>query len=598
MPKKKARKPDLKQKLNSIFKNRLVIGGLIALFLLLAIPVILISYITFVYSGKIYPGVKVAGISVSGKSQKETKEILESTISQFMDGKLNLVYSENLEIDPKEIGVKFDTEKSAEEAYKFGRTGSVFSGFFSQLKTLFYSQNLPLCVSVDDGKTFNILNNILEEINQPVENAAVELTDSEIVIKEGQTGRRMLLYETYQNLISALGNLSSEVTVSISEILPQITKEDIKSNKSRIEDLITYPVVLEYLGQKWEVTSSEIISWLEISATAKKTILSSSWFSPGNQEKEDNLSFDIDRDEVSVYIGKLAEKIDKPMQNAKLTINDGKATVFQPSVSGRKLNQEKTITAILEALNGDNRLVELPVEIIPAEVREDNLNTLGIKELIASGYSNFSGSPTNRIHNIKVGASKFNGILIKPGATFSFNETLGPVEAYTGYLPELVILKDRTVPQYGGGLCQVSTTAFRAALNASFPIVERYPHAYPVVYYNPLGTDATIYPPHPDLRFVNDSGFYVLIQTRVTGNYLYFDFYGTKGTKYSRFSGYKNEVGAVDQVEKTKTYTYNWGVRGSGSADAVFYRFVYDAGALVRTDEFLSHFDSPDKYPH
>jgi vancomycin resistance protein YoaR len=150
-------------------------------------------------------------------------------------------------------------------------------------------------------------------------------------------------------------------------------------------------------------------------------------------------------------------------------------------------------------------------------------------ELLGTGYSNFSGSPNNRRHNIATGSAALHGLVIPPDKEFSLGEALGPIEKETGYLPELVIKGDKTVPEYGGGLCQVGTTTFRAAMASGLPITERRNHSYSVSYYleNGLpGTDATIYPPHPDLRFLNDTGQYILIQVRSAGNDLYYDLWG------------------------------------------------------------------------
>jgi vancomycin resistance protein YoaR len=120
-----------------------------------------------------------------------------------------------------------------------------------------------------------------------------------------------------------------------------------------------------------------------------------------------------------------------------------------------------------------------------------------------------------------------NGILIAPGEEFSTIKSLGEISEKTGYLQELVIKGNKTIPEFGGGLCQVGTTMFRVALASGLPITERQNHSYRVSYYEPVGTDATIYDPQPDLRFINDSGYYILIQSRIDGNDLYFDFWGT-----------------------------------------------------------------------
>jgi len=237
----------------------------------------------------------------------------------------------------------------------------------------------------------------------------------------------------------------------------------------------------------------------------------------------------IDQNALSDFVSSLSKQTDTPSVDAKLNYQDGKASVFALSQSGFALDQDKSKIILTDFLKStdENGSLSLPGNAVKPEISTDSIDNMGITTLLAEGQSNFAGSPANRVHNIIIGAQRFNGVLIKPGAAFSFLSALGPVDASTGYLPELSIVGNATLPEYGGGMCQVSTTAFRAALNAGLKITERVNHAYPVSYYNPQGLDATVYIPQPDLRFVNNTPDYILIQTRIVGTLLYFDFYGT-----------------------------------------------------------------------
>jgi vancomycin resistance protein YoaR len=182
------------------------------------------------------------------------------------------------------------------------------------------------------------------------------------------------------------------------------------------------------------------------------------------------------------------------------------------------------------AANRDISDVPIPVYIRKAHANiSDDLKMLGIETLIGTGHSAFAGSPSNRVHNIGVGVSRFNGVLIKPGDEFSFNQHLGPVDASTGYRPELVIKAEGTIPEYGGGLCQVSSTIYRAAIFSGLPITEREPHSYAVSYYAQIygyGLDATIYPGVRDVKFINDTPGHILVQAYTEGTHAYFKFYG------------------------------------------------------------------------
>jgi vancomycin resistance protein YoaR len=216
-----------------------------------------------------------------------------------------------------------------------------------------------------------------------------------------------------------------------------------------------------------------------------------------------------------------------------LEIQGNKAINFAPPTEGINIDKVAATFSLLKALREGKNSANLPYATATPTTRLSDLNNLGINELIAHGVSNFKGSPSNRRHNIKVGVEKFTGLIIQKGEEFSFNKYLGPVEAEEGFLPELVIKGDKgTVPELGGGLCQVSSTTFRAAMEAGLPILQRRNHAYAVQYYSPQGTDATIYPGVVDLKFKNDTPGAILVWPHFEDkDTLIFDFYGTKDSR-------------------------------------------------------------------
>jgi vancomycin resistance protein YoaR len=236
------------------------------------------------------------------------------------------------------------------------------------------------------------------------------------------------------------------------------------------------------------------------------------------------------------------------------------------------------------------------ITIAAPQVPIGTINNLGIQELVGTGTSDFSGSPVNRRHNIKVGAAKLNGVLIAPGEEFSLNKTLGNIDGSTGYLPELVIKGDKTIPEYGGGLCQIGTTAFRVALDAGVPITERRPHSYRVVYYEPAGMDATIYSPSPDLKFINDTPAYLLLQTKIDGNDLTFELWGTPdGRKVEMTTpkvyhfvspGPTKIIETTDLAPGVKKCTE----RAHTGADAEFDRTITYNNGEIKTETWTSHY--------
>lgn len=288
---------------------------------------------------------------------------------------------------------------------------------------------------------------------------------------------------------------------------------------------------------------------------------------------------------VESFVEDLARKYDKDPIDATFSIEDGKVTAFLLSKDGKKINVTKNSKKILEIF--ENKQTENKIKIIyditKPNIGSDDADKLGIETLIGKGESNFSGSTRSRIHNVQVASSRFDGILIEPGEEFSFVTTLGPVDGEHGYKQELVIKNNETTPEYGGGICQVSTTAFRAAVYSGLEITARKNHAYPVHYYNPQGLDATVYIPRPDLRFKNNTTGHILIQTKVNVDKkeLVFEFYGTN-------NGRKVEIDGPHIISR----------KADGSMKTSFTQKVTDSkGNIIIEDIFKSNYDSPNKYP-
>jgi vancomycin resistance protein YoaR len=202
-------------------------------------------------------------------------------------------------------------------------------------------------------------------------------------------------------------------------------------------------------------------------------------------------------------------------------------------------NLASAFTAINSVVNFDIKTgtIDIPIEVIQEEpkVTQKTIDQYQIKDLVGFSRTSFKGSSADRINNITIGTSMLNGLLIAPNEEFSAVNAIGYVTEQAGYVKEYVIKDNKSVKELGGGLCQIGTTLFRMALNSGLPITERSAHRYVVSYYGP-GLDATIYGPHPDLRFVNDTGHYLLLQGRVEGNDLVLELYGQKDGRQSVIS--------------------------------------------------------------
>jgi len=371
---------------------------------------------------------------------------------------------------------------------------------------------------------------------------------------------------------------------------------------------LSQPINFELADSSYKATTTDIEKWLkqtdslsydpeyssEIENTRfcayRKSILCDLSF---DTKRESHIRkktlVELDSEAVSDFVSNLAFKTDKEAENAKFKLEGGKASAFSMGEEGIRIKQDEVAKTIAEYvknrtndLDGTQDPIELAYEKIKPEVPIQSIDSMGIDTLLGEGRSNFRGSPRNRIANIKVATARFDGVMIKPGEEFSFVSVLGPVDEEHGYYPELVIKKDKTEPEFGGGVCQVSTTVFRAAIYSGLEITARRNHAYPVSYYNPQGMDSTIYIPKPDLRFKNNTPGYILVQAKFEGTELVFDFYGTSDGRQTNVIGPK-------VLEKNP----------DGSMKTTFTQEITDKdGSVIRKDVFNSSYESPSKFPH
>lgn len=291
---------------------------------------------------------------------------------------------------------------------------------------------------------------------------------------------------------------------------------------------------------------------------------------------------EFDEQRIQQYlIQHIAPSIHRDTINARFEIQDGRVTQFALPQHGQELDIPESIQAIQAALASRASSVALAVDKKQPSISDtESTVALGVTSLLSRGETDFKGSPKNRIHNIQVGASRYHGLLIPPGQEFSFNEFLGPVNALSGFKPELVIKNNVTTPEFGGGLCQVSTTMFRAAVYAGAKITTRRNHSYAVRYYGTPGFDATIYPPYTDFRFLNNTPGYLLIQTKIDGTRLTFELWGTH-------DGREVIVDGPHPYHKLP----------SGAVKATLTQKVVRDGETLIEDTFRSNYKSPALFP-
>ena len=462
---------------------------------------------------KITDDLKREGLKISGPQGQTLK--LSSNLSSF-DPDLS-----------REI-ITFDNHKTIYAAFNWGRGGTLYQNLITQIKLLAAGQSFPAAFTLDESAINTLLRQQFYSLEKPLQNARPEITWPD---------------DSYQ--IKILGEASG-LSLNYDQIITDI--------KNRLTNLDNQSIIVKLENQPAQITALEVqdknhlIDKVLATTTPTLTYQNSSW-NLGRRELSSMLAFQKDDEIITLGLQpelfvswlekNVAPEVNTEPRDASMEMKDGRVISLSVHHNGQKINVESTLEAINQSLFSENKKVELVVDITKPKIITEEINNLGIKEIIGIGQSNFKGSPVNRRHNIRNGANKLHGVLIKPGEEFSLINALGAIDDTTGYLPELVIKENRTTPEFGGGLCQIGTTVFRAAMASGLPITERRNHSYSVTYYledGLPGIDATIYIPHPDVRFINDTGRHILIQTNISGDNLYFEFWGTSDGRASQRS--------------------------------------------------------------
>ncbi|NUM25794.1 MAG: VanW family protein [Candidatus Buchananbacteria bacterium] len=567
-----------------------------AVFFLVLVTVLITGVVVYEqsYAKKFYRGVKIGYLDVGGQSRQQVLGYLDSIEKNIQTkGLVFKTLEKEVVINPITITaadpdlakpiLTFDWNKTADEAWQVGRRSSWFGDLAAQAKALVSGTSVQISYNLDRAELLNALRSSLSEMEKPPVNAGLKIDGDSVAVTGEESGYLFdydLAVDKLVNQITALNFEPIQMDLVFQE--PAIKKNQTASAVNSIEKILVIDeLTLAYEDQSWTVPKAEFVNWLEF------------------QELEGEIVVGFNKDKVVEFLTPLAKDIDVPASDAKFTLEGDRVTEFQSSQDGKKLSVDASYEKInQQIIIGSALPIELVVEVDPAKVATSELNNLGIKELIGRGTSNFAGSPKNRRHNIATGAKSLDGILIAPGEEFSLLDALGEIDGENGYLQELVIKGNRTVPEYGGGLCQIGTTTFRAALYSGLPIVQRRNHSYRVVYYEPAGMDATIYDPAPDLKFLNDTGYHILFIAKMEGDTLVFEFYGTKDGRQAIIDPDPPTIynvtspGAPRYIETTELAPGEKKKVESAhpGADTYFkYTIIYPNGE-VKEQEFKSHY--------
>ena len=563
------------------------LGILVLIFLIVAVGVPL------AYQGRVYPGVVVHGVAVGGQSKARALQSVSAADKTFAAQQMVITSGKIItRVLPADLGLSANSDEAVKQAYAYGRSGGGLEQWKSLIRTLLGRTTVIGNIRLNSDKLAAYTPAFADEVSSSVQNAVFVFNGTTVDVMAAQTGTRLDMHAWVTGLRWQVATRSkAEFMLPIITTQPIITGAELTLLKEKVAGYVAAPITLATPDTSKTVTISQtdLVAWLGASRTGITDIAQIPALDSLLHTNNAPIVVGLSSSKVDEYIAKLAGTVNQEPVNAVLGFNAaGKTTIVKPAQNGINLDVAKTTDAVKAVLDkpADQRNVTMVASVAKAQVREDSLQDLGLQDHLSQGASYFPGSPYTRLINVRAGATRFNGIMLKPGEIFSFGRLLGEVNASTGYVPELVILENREEKQYGGGLCQVSSTAYRAALLAGLPITQRQNHSFAIRYYTAPygvpGVDATIYYPAVDMKFRNDTPGHLYMQTRMVGTTLTFDYFGTK-TKFGEIRGPQFVSGDLDATKPSHT---------------VFWRDVKDlTGRVIKTDTVNTYYRSSKDFP-
>lgn len=565
--------------------------------------------------GRAVPGVRVLGEDIGGMTRAQAEERIREKLGdpnvlleRFGGDQIVLRDGANVfRAWPWELGFRSDLKPALDVAFEIGHRSELTLSLIEQGRALVLGADVNASAAFDDAVAKQYVSVLAAQIDRPPRDGAFRLEGMKLVETPAQAGRRLDGDETFKRIKAFAAHPAGDVELPIKDLAPHVV--DAKQAQAQINAFLATPLVLQFQDRSWAIDQAALAQMVSLQPIS-------------NSDASLSYKVVLNDGALRAKVEELAREINQSPRDARFHFAEGVLSATVMSQEGRTLNVNSTVQAIalrfqqasvehrgpgnaspnaspIDALRANT--IELAVDVTKPEVDAHDAANFGIKELVSSGTSQFRGSIPNRITNISTAQKSFDGVVIAPGATFSFIKYLTEIVEANGYEDAYVIFGDRTVLGPGGGVCQVSTTMFRAAFFAGFPIVERWEHAYRVGYYEPpVGLDAAVFVPSADLKFVNDSPNYILIEPEIDikNLRLTFNFYGTKpvGREVKM-----TEPEVTNQVPhpptkyiddpnlpRGTTKQIDFAVDGE---DVTLYREIYQNGELVNRQKFVSKYE-------
>ena len=460
------------------------------------------------YANRFYPGVRVDGEDVGGLTLAQARARSRARWDGFSNSPV-IFRLDGRTWNPSggEVGIQVDYAAPLAQAYAWGRRGAWDARLRQQQETLETPRDWRTTVNFDPHAFMGYVERIAAETAEAPVDASLRIETRggrrQARVDPSHEGRELVPMDVLA-LMSRRFDTPQRLIIDLESraIAPQIATDAVTPAAERARQLMDGHIEVTAPGHRWSIAREELGRDMRVVGPPTAP----------------DIRVDVSYQAFDRVAREIADTLGVPAVEPKIRVDaDGEIVPLAEGTPGRTIDAERLWARVQGAFDSGRNRVNVPLVTLQPAITRLSARELQFDNLIAEGLSRFTGSSDNRVHNINNGSRLIDGTVVPPGETFSFNATVGPITEGNGFVEGLVIAPTRTEPGIGGGICQVSTTLFRAAFWAGLPISERWQHAYRVGYYelgpdNPPGFDAAIWQPAQDLAFTNDTPNHILIR--------------------------------------------------------------------------------------
>ena len=497
----------------------------VAALLGLAIAVLLLT-VRATHAERIFPAVTVAGVPVGGMPIHQAAVALADRADAIESSPITFIHDDqSWTATLRDVGVSIDANEALDRAVAYGREDSAFRRLRSVAALARSGEQLAMPISLDYKQLDRWFDEIDLGLGSPPRNASVEIQGTNVVIVPEVDGVVVDRDRARAEVESQLLNLTPiEAKLPVSTKIATVRVADLEPARELLLRAMSNPIQISNAGGLWTLPATDLAQFLRQDVVLGETGAAA-------------IHLGLDRDKLAAWLEeRLGVAIETEPVDAEVGWNGERLVSVVPSVDGARLDAAKLAERVEGSFFGSGGTVEAPVTHVKPTIDSANLDKFGITTLLGSGQSNYSGSSDGRSTNVEVGASLLNGTLIPPQSEFSFNGSIGWIDEDKGFVEAQVIDGEKIGKDIGGGICQVSTTVFRAAYLSGLPITEWWPHRFRIGFYEfdgwKPGLDASILQPTEDpatwadFKFENPSTHWMLIESWADGVNVVVNIYG------------------------------------------------------------------------